>query len=184
MNYYERHLGDYVRDCSHLSMLEDGAYSRLMDAYYIREAPLPADVKECCKLARATTTAEKKAVAYVLAGFFERREDGHHQKRCDEELDRYRSKSRKASASANARWEHMRNGSERNANGDATGMRTHSEGICESHALQTPVTSNQSPDTHTPDSSVATATPCVRPDWLPSETEMAGVKPGKANARS
>jgi len=25
MNYYEHHLGDYVRDTAHLSMLEDGA---------------------------------------------------------------------------------------------------------------------------------------------------------------
>ena len=34
MNYYERHLGDYARDTGHLSMLEHGAYSLLLDRYY------------------------------------------------------------------------------------------------------------------------------------------------------
>lgn len=42
MNFYEHHLGDYMRDTAHLSMIEDAAYRRLLDAYYIREAPLPA----------------------------------------------------------------------------------------------------------------------------------------------
>ena len=60
MNYYEHHLGDYVRDTAHLSMLEDAAYRRLLDAYYIREAPLPTDVRDCCKPARAQSKPERR----------------------------------------------------------------------------------------------------------------------------
>lgn len=89
MNYYEHHLGDYARDAGHLSLIEDGAYRRLIDAYYAREKPLPTDVKECQKLARCTTAAERKAVAYVLEAFFQRQDDGYHQKRCDEEIADY-----------------------------------------------------------------------------------------------
>ena len=92
MNYYEHHLGDYVRDTAHLSMLEDAAYRRLLDAYYIREAPLPTDVRDCCKLARAQSKPEREAVAYVLREFFELRDDGHHQDRCDREIARYLEK--------------------------------------------------------------------------------------------
>lgn len=92
MNYYEHHIGDYAKDAGHLSMVEDGAYRRLLDAYYGREKPLPVKVKDCCKLARATTKAERDAVAYVLEEFFELRADGHYQKRCDEEIARFQGK--------------------------------------------------------------------------------------------
>lgn len=89
MNYYEQHIGDYAKDAGHLSMLEDGAYRRLIDAYYTRERALPVDLRECCKLARATSKAEKDAVAYVLREFFKLGADGYHQKRCDQEIERY-----------------------------------------------------------------------------------------------
>jgi uncharacterized protein YdaU (DUF1376 family) len=86
LNYYEHHLGDYVRDAAHLSLIEEGAYRRLLDAYYIREAPLPALVAECCKLARATSKLERAAVAMVLGEFFHLEPDGHHQRRADGEI--------------------------------------------------------------------------------------------------
>ena len=89
MNYYEHHLGDYMRDTAHLSMIEDGAYRRLLDAYYAREKPLPLDDRECCKLARAATKADRSAVKYVLQEFFDLREDGYHQKRVDVEIARF-----------------------------------------------------------------------------------------------
>lgn len=68
MNYYSRHIGDYARDTGHLSMLEDGAYQRLLDRYYATERPIPeADIN---RITRATTQAEKRAVLSVLAEFF------------------------------------------------------------------------------------------------------------------
>lgn len=96
MNYYEHHLGDYVRDTAHLSMLEDAAYRRLLDAYYIREGALPSDLASCCKLARAQSKAEREAVSYVLSEFFDLREDGHHQERADREISRYLEKQPEA----------------------------------------------------------------------------------------
>ena len=41
MNYYERHIGDYLKDTAHLSLLEHGIYGRLLDIYYTREEPIP-----------------------------------------------------------------------------------------------------------------------------------------------
>lgn len=92
MNYYEFHIGDFIKATAHLSMLEDSAYRRLVDAYYTREAPLPADRKACHRLARATSKAERDAVNTVLDEFFSLREDGWHQSRCDEELAKYAEK--------------------------------------------------------------------------------------------
>lgn len=89
MNYWERHIGDYIRDTVSLSMLEDGAYTRLLDQYYQSESPLPADKKEVYRLARATTPAERKAVDYVLQRYFELDADGFRQKRCDEVIEAF-----------------------------------------------------------------------------------------------
>lgn len=147
MNYYEHHIGDYAKDAGYLSMIEDGAFRRLLDAYYTREAPLPTSAKDCCKLARASSKAERDAVVYVLGEFFELREDGHHQKRCDEEIERFQLKSEKARRSANARWGSIHPDSEGNANASSDVMRTHIPTHCEGNAPrarpQSPVTSNQ-----------------------------------------
>ncbi len=53
MNYYSHHIGDYTTDTAHLSLLEDGAYRRLMDRYYTTEAPLPVDEPALFRVVRA-----------------------------------------------------------------------------------------------------------------------------------
>lgn len=119
MNYYPHHIGDYARDTAHLSMLEDGAYRRLLDLCYATEKPLPLDREKLNRLVRARSNAEKEAVAVVLGEFFIEGEDGWHQRRVEEELERAQEKSAKASASAAKRWHSQRN---------ENAMRTHSEG--------------------------------------------------------
>lgn len=96
MNYYEHHIGDYLKDTAHLSMIEDAAYRRLIDVYYTRESPLPSDRKAVQKLARAQSKDERAAVDYVLDEFFELREGGWHQSRCDEEIAKYQEKAPRA----------------------------------------------------------------------------------------
>jgi len=41
--WYKFHLGDYITHTTHLSDAEDLAYRRLLDLYYISEAPIPSD---------------------------------------------------------------------------------------------------------------------------------------------
>lgn len=143
MNYYERHIGDYIKDTVSLSMLEDGAYNRLIDQAYQTEEPLPLEKKEIYRLARATSTAERKAVDYVLNKFWQETEVGYVQKRIETEIERYQDKQRKAKASADARWNKGKSQSDGNANAsqthDANSMRSHSEG----NAHQTPDTRHQ-----------------------------------------
>ena len=89
MNYFELHVGDYDAATAHLSMLEDAAYGRMLRIYYRTEKPLPADVRQVCRLARAQSKAERDAVQAVLDEFFVLAEDGWRQQRADAELARY-----------------------------------------------------------------------------------------------
>ena len=92
MNYYEHHIGDYDADTAHLSWLEDMAYTRLMRLYYRKEAPIPADVAQACRLVRAQSKDERAAVDTVLREFFVLRDDGWHQDRCDAEVAAYQAR--------------------------------------------------------------------------------------------
>ena len=139
MNYYERHIGDYLKDTSHLSLLEHGIYTRLLDVYYTREGAIPEE--QAARLIGARTKDEREALQAVLSEFFELTAEGWAQQRCEREIARYQDKQRKAKASADARWKAQRPQSEGNANVLPDAMRTHSEG----NALQSPDTSNQTP---------------------------------------
>jgi uncharacterized protein YdaU (DUF1376 family) len=137
LNFYEHHIGDWDSATAHLSLLEEAVYGRLIRLYYRTEKPIPADVNQACRLVRAVTKQERQAVQTVLSEFFVQGPDGWRQKRCDEEINRYREKCDKASRSADARWKRGTPHTE----GNADAMRTHTEG----NALQSPYTSNQKP---------------------------------------
>lgn len=135
MNFYPRHIGDYMTATAHLSLLEDGAYNRLLDNYYSRERPLPVDVDACCRIARAVSKQEKAAVATVLRDFFDLTIEGHRHRRCDHEIEDYRQKREKARQSARARWD--------KGDGDANDMRTHSD-----RSAEAVLSNNQDPVTN------------------------------------
>lgn len=84
MNYYERHLGDYARDTGHLTIMEHGVYTLLLDRYYVTEAPLPAG--EVYRLARARTDDEIAAVDAVLREFFVLTDGAYVNGRTEEEI--------------------------------------------------------------------------------------------------
>lgn len=113
VNFYPFHIGDYTADTRHLSILEDGAYRRLLDLYYTREAPLPSALGEIQRLVAARDRVEKKAVETVLHEFFKLTDAGWSHERCDKEIAVAASKRTKAAQSARTRW------------GNAPDMRTH-----------------------------------------------------------
>ena len=86
MNYYNRHIGDYAKDTPHLSLVEHGAYTLLLDWYYASEKPIPAD--KVYRIARAITPDEQGAVDTVLNEFFHLLDDVWHNKRADEEIEK------------------------------------------------------------------------------------------------
>lgn len=100
MNYYPFHLGDYAAHTAHLEPLEDLAYRRMLDAYYLREAPLPADPAEVARLIRMRQN--QGDVEAVLREFFVLSDEGWRHARCEEELERMQDKQAKARASAAA----------------------------------------------------------------------------------
>lgn len=89
MNFFDMHVGDYEAATAHLTVLEDGIYWRMLRIYYRTEKPLPADLKQLCRLVRAQSKPERDAVEQILAEFFELLDDGWHQSRCDAEIARY-----------------------------------------------------------------------------------------------
>lgn len=120
MNYYSHHIGDYARDTAHLTMLEDGAYRRLLDLEYATERPLPLDPRMLYRLVRAISKHDRAAVDTVLAEFFDKGPDGWTQKRCIEEINRARDKSLKAKDSAGKRWQPNRNANASPLNANAS----------------------------------------------------------------
>ncbi len=84
MNYYPRFPGDYMRKTMHLSMVEDGAYTRLLDWYYANDRAIPHDRRYA--VSRATCSVERTAVDAVLAEFFVVDGAEHRNERADTEI--------------------------------------------------------------------------------------------------
>jgi uncharacterized protein YdaU (DUF1376 family) len=84
MNFYKRHIGDYIKKAGHLTLLEHGIYARLMDVYYTREAGIPED--KAARLIGARTKEEVQALSNVLDEFFTLVDGVWTQGRCEEEI--------------------------------------------------------------------------------------------------
>jgi uncharacterized protein YdaU (DUF1376 family) len=91
MNYFRLHIGDYLRDASHLSLLEHGVYTRLLQVYYVREAGI-SDA-ERYRVVGARGQDEREAVDAVLSEFFVLNDGCWRQSRCDREIADYQVKA-------------------------------------------------------------------------------------------
>jgi uncharacterized protein YdaU (DUF1376 family) len=80
--------------------MEDLAYRRMLDAYYLREGQLPTDVSEVSRLIRLRDQAA--IVRDVLNEFFQQTPEGWRHIRCDEEIAKMQDKQAKARSSAQA----------------------------------------------------------------------------------
>jgi uncharacterized protein YdaU (DUF1376 family) len=117
MHYYQFNIGDYKSHTEHLSDMEDLAYRRLLDWYYLHETPIPLDEAEVSRQIRMRSHSD--CIAIVLREYFERTDDGWIHHRADKELAKAGDKSQKASDSAKARW---------NKQKDANALQPKSEG--------------------------------------------------------
>jgi uncharacterized protein YdaU (DUF1376 family) len=160
LNYYPHHIGDYSKDTAHLTILEDGAYRRMLDLYYSSERPLPKNRDGLYRLLRARSKEEKSAVDTVLAEFFHEDEYGWRNARADSEISKAQEKGMKAKRSAELRWQ-----SERNANASRPDMRTHSDGNAPNN--QEPIANNQEPKREQRQQRSRGSR--LPPDWEPSE---------------
>lgn len=117
MNFYPFHIGDYLSHTAHLEPMEDLAYRRMIDLYFVREGCLPVDPLEVAKLIRLR--GELEVVKSVLLEFFTETPEGWANTRCDYEIGEAQSKRMKAQQSAAKRWE---------SEGNANAKPTHTEG--------------------------------------------------------
>jgi uncharacterized protein YdaU (DUF1376 family) len=139
VNYYERHLGDYARNAGHLSMLEHGAYTCILDRYYTTEAGIPAG--QVFRLTRAMTAAERKAVDSVLREFFRLVDGVWVNDRCDQEIAKAQTKIK--AARENGKLGGRPKATEHEPNGNPPGNPPGSESVTQTKALQTPDTRHQ-----------------------------------------
>jgi len=91
MNFYPFHIGDYAAHTRHLSFMEDLAYRRLIDQYYLDECPLKGEPSLIAR--RIGMSDFSSDVQYILETFFEKEEDLWVSKRCDGEIAKYRLKA-------------------------------------------------------------------------------------------
>ena len=99
MNYFELYPGDYLRDTTRLTLIEHGAYLRLLMTYYAEEQPLPADEGELFVIVSAITPADKAAVRKVADRFFPVGQDGVRRSgRVEEEIAKARKRIETAKA--------------------------------------------------------------------------------------
>ena len=93
MNYYKRHIGDYAAATRHLSILEHGVYTLMLDMYYTSEQGLPKDLSDVCRKLNARSKDERAAVEVVLKDFFVPTGAGWVQSRCDAEIAAFQAKA-------------------------------------------------------------------------------------------
>lgn len=117
MHYYQFNIGDYQSHTAHLSETEDLIYRRLLDWYYLHETPIPLDNEEVSRQIRMRSHSD--CIASVLREYFDKTENGWIHHRADREIAKIGDKSVKASASAKARWDKVK---------DANALQTQSEG--------------------------------------------------------
>ena len=106
MHYYQFHIGDYKSHTHHLSPIEDIAYRRLLDHYYLHEAPIKQR-----DIARQIGLREhEQEVLAVLDEFFVSTENGFINPRADIEIAKYRKFSEDGKKGADKRWNRVANG--------------------------------------------------------------------------
>jgi uncharacterized protein YdaU (DUF1376 family) len=132
MHYFQFNIGDYASHTRHLSLYEDLAYRRLLDAYYLREKPLPKEVELVARL--ISMNDRLTDVERVLKEFFEATKAGWINKRADEEILRFHKKLATASKAGKASVESKR---QRSLNGTSTDVQPTNN--------HKPITNNQEP---------------------------------------
>lgn len=100
MNFYSFHPGDYTLRTAHLEPLEDLAYRRLLDLYYLNESTLDGSPEELARIIRMRSSAAE--VKAILDEFFSPSEAGWQHSHCDEVIAKYHAKAKQAATNGKA----------------------------------------------------------------------------------
>jgi len=109
MHYYQFNIGDYASHTKGLNLLEDLAYRRLLDYYYLAERPLNGCSTDVARLIGMRDNVGE--VDYVLRTYFTNdNEKMWINTRADKEINAYKDKSTKASVAGKASAQRRNNG--------------------------------------------------------------------------
>lgn len=108
--FYPWYVGDYQADTMHLDATGHGIYRQLLDAYWMRQGPLPAVDSLLMQISRATP-AQWRALKPTIAAFFTVTETHWSHRRVEKEIAIAKAqKAAKSSAGKlgnQARWGHQ-----------------------------------------------------------------------------
>ena len=105
MHYFQFHIGDYKSHTHHLTVIEDIAYRRLLDHYYLHEAP----IKQRDIARQIGMRDHEQEVLSVLNEFFVSTEEGFINARADRAIAEYHGKKEQASKAGKASAERRSN---------------------------------------------------------------------------
>lgn len=112
MHYYQFNIGDYAAHTKGLSLLEDLAYRRLLDEYYLAERPFNGCSTDVARMIGMSEYLNE--VEYILGKYFSRDGEFWRHIKIDKAIIEYKDKQDKAQkagkASANARKSSKSNG--------------------------------------------------------------------------
>jgi uncharacterized protein YdaU (DUF1376 family) len=100
MHYYQFNIGDYLSHTKHLDLMEDLAYRRLLDLYYLHERPLNSGIASVAR--QIGMRDHETEVKSVLEEFFNLSDDGWINQRADKEIKHFHSKIDQASRAGKA----------------------------------------------------------------------------------
>ena len=149
MHYYQFNIGDYASHTRNLSLLEDLAYRKLLDEYYLHEHPLNGSITDVAR--QIGMKEHQDEVGFVLKSFFTDTDDGWVNKRADRQIAQYASKLDQASRAGKA-------SAERRRNGGSTDVQ-----LTNNHK---PITNNQELLTSTSKTKTLAQSACNRPDGV------------------
>ena len=108
MHYYQLNIGDYLSHTKHLDLMEDLAYRRLLDLYYLHERPLNSGIASVAR--QIGMRDHENEVKSVLEEFFHLSDDGWINHRADKEIKHFHGKIDQASRAGKASAERRMSG--------------------------------------------------------------------------
>lgn len=145
MNFFPFHPGDYMLRTAHLEPMEDLAYRRLIDLYYVNEEPLTGTPDELSRVVRLRSNSAQ--VEAVLREFFTETDGAWSHSHCDEVIQQYRAKASQAAENGKRGGRPKKTQSKPNPNPEKTEpVIFDNPGKTGSKANQEPITNNQDKD--------------------------------------